>query len=426
MTLDVFNIENELDFAKALEEERLAAEAEFFSSLDEVSSFIINHAEYETNDNDWLVPPTMKADERHFMKALMRTLSHEQLENLQNKNLLQEPLIWDAKSLLERDSKVQKAAVKNEPIATLLDEFVTHKKGRRNFVRAQLQNRFDAQDNDIQVGIFRAFLQGGKNDRRWCYNKALSWWSDCIIPEMEKIWEAYKEPNCARVVSERLPLTYVKQHQEDLGKADYHNLCLRLGTEEDFAIDRKRLGAVAFFHVLTHCNRNISDTEADLVVFEYLAEVLTSGYFPHHYSMKYENSLFRPEEIPDNYRPSLLFIKGMDYVLWCLGQLGKSNTIMKLYSWNKMLQQQMPKYMAIERIDKPHNHNENLNEDYLKKNWVVFVIHAILTFPIKNTKIEAFKTRVRKKLNDAHLPIEEEIEKMAIGESPVFQYIPID
>jgi len=335
------------------------------------------------------------------------------------------PLEWVADDLLQQvpTAENQEAIIKNEPIALLLDEFVSHKKGRRYFVRAQLRNRFDAQDNDIQVGIFRAFLQGNKNDRSWCYNKALTWWDDGNIPDMEKVWETYKEPNCARVVSERFPLGYVKQHQEELGQADYHNLCLRLGREMDFAIDRKRLEAWAFFNVLIHCNRNISDAEADCAVFEFLAEALTSGHYPHHYSMKGEKSLYRPEEIPEDYRPSLLFIRGMGYVVWCLGQLGKSKTIMKLYSWNKQLQWQMPKYLATEGIERPQNplFLFSSNEDYLNKNWAVFQIHAILTFPMKNARIEAYKEDIRKRLKEKQLPVEEEMEKMTNGESPVFQ-----
>lgn len=151
--LDIYNFERELEFKEELEQERQEQEADYYASLDEVSSFILDKTEYLVQEGIAGRSLYMKADEVAFMKALMQTLPREQLENIKVHSLMWTPLEWVADDLLQQvpTAENREAIIKNEPIALLLDEFASHKKGRRNFVRAQLRIRFDAQDNDIQV-----------------------------------------------------------------------------------------------------------------------------------------------------------------------------------------------------------------------------------------------------------------------------------
>ena len=49
------------------------------------------------------------------------------------------------------------------------------------------------------------------------------------------------------------------------------------------------------------------------------------------------------------YVPSLTFVRSISYMVWTLGQTGNASTLVKFHRWNKMLQANMPQYLAEEK-----------------------------------------------------------------------------
>ena len=95
--------------------------------------------------------------------------------------------------------------------------------------------------------------------------------------------------------------------------------------------------------------------------------------FKTHYGHPVE---YRMEE-KSRHLPSLMFYKTIGYMIWALGQTGNASTIIKFHRWNKMLQKNMPNYLAKETDSKAKMAlmQEDFHE-YQRWNWSVFAKHA--------------------------------------------------
>lgn len=307
---------------------------------------------------------------------------------------------------IKLSSNEPKPLRENKPIETLLKNFYQGNEEEREDACIQLEQRFFAQTHDCQIFIMKALLTADSYTRRICYLKLLpEWWDDAIIPDIERNWQTYREPNCLRVIAHRFPLDYVLSHEFEIGETDYLSLCLRLASDNDFIIDKYRLSRKEYCRIIASNHLHLDQTEAEDLLFGHVLHSLMDGYQPpNYYSEFWEKKVYYPiGEFYDNYeyflslllnhKPSLTFLPGMQYLIWTLSNTGNTSTIMKFLLWNKRLQLNIPGFLS-----KEYNQADTIQllksnfKTYLDWSWEQLLKLAEETFPIdKNIITNEFR-----------------------------------
>lgn len=331
-------------------------------------------------------------EETETIDAIVRCLPKDELEQI--KKLLPStcPIYWRLQGYIKGryDHFVKPYAYRQLSINTLIKYYKESKKGRKGEARQQLQTRFNYQSFTDQMKIIRLFLKGVRTDREWCYKKLWHWWDDALIPDLEQAWLDFGDKKCVQTAAMRLPEDFIREHQEAMGKLDYKSVCNRLAHDESFVIDRKRLSALDYCYVIAHTRRHLSDEEADQLLFGQIKRVLGSEYnTPMEFRTRFDPVIKDRIEDKVKYVPSLTFVRSISYMVWTLGQTGNASTLVKFHRWNKMLQANMPQYLAEEK--QQEDMVDFINEDfgeYQQWNWSIFVKHAKLTLDDVVTLVE--------------------------------------
>lgn len=324
-------------------------------------------------------------EETEIIDAIVRTLSKSDLKQLQHWMQADSPIYWRLQDYFEERQHefIKSKAKRHLSIDTLIKHYKEGKRGKKGPARRQLQTRFDYLSFTDQMKIIRLFLKGVKADREWSYRKLWNWWDDALIPDLEQAWLDYGDMKCIQTAALRLPEIFIKEHQEAMGKLDYKSVCNRLAHDKSFVIDRNRLRPLDYCYVIAHTRRHISDEEADQLLFGYIKNVLEYGHNePIEYKTRFEPTIRDRIDDKLKYVPSLMYNRSIGYIIWALGQTGNASTLIKFHRWNKMLQTNMPKYLA-EEIDQERliNYMNEDFEEYQRWNWSIFVKHARLTLP---------------------------------------------
>ena len=256
----------------------------------------------------------------------------------------------------------------------------------RTDARVKLWSRFGAQSYVDQVKVIRSLLKGEGRDREWCYETMKTWWSDELVPDVQRAWEAFHEKGCAGIVARKLPSSFVVSHREELEEKDYASVCLRLCTDENCLVDDTRLSRTEFIEIAAHNHWNLDNNDADELLFGYLLEVLTGkcGYCIYHYKFNTtcSHADYSKQSERMNYRPSLLFIEAVEEYVVALGKTGNTSTIVKFYRWSKHVKQLLDDYLADFAI--AEKLAERMADDFRAYQgwiWKTFESLALQSFP---------------------------------------------
>ena len=152
---------------------------------------------------------------------------------------------------------------RNTPIATLIRNFINKKSGKVSESRDEIQRRFDYLDWKDQKKIIMAFLDSGKTDRQWAYSKALDYWDKSFEPKIKELWEQLHEERCSWCITRFFPIEYLSRHIDEFtGDRDYYFICLRLGEDKNYVIEKEKLSPTDYLGVLHHTGRDINEVEA--------------------------------------------------------------------------------------------------------------------------------------------------------------------
>lgn len=361
-------------------------------------------AEWQLNlQNDSLVPE----EERSFITAMMCGMSQHELQMFAE-TVPDDSLKWQAELLWQRlYSKEKEEPRRNETIDDLIVKFCNEDSDEHPNARDQLVSRFGAQSYVDQVKTIKALLKGEDCDREWCYETMKTWWSDELIPNVQRVWETFHEKGCAGIVARKLPSSYVIAHRVELEEKDYASVCLRLCTAKDNFVDDTRLNRAEFVEIIVHNRWVIDDNEADELLFGYLLDVLNFKVSHTIDAYKYESAFshhdYRRQSERMNYRPTLLFIEAVEEYIVALGKLGTTNTIIKFYRWNKHVQQLLDDYLADLAI--AENLAERMKDDfgaYQGWIWRTFESLALQSFPFDVN--EFWKTHNKYHFSDHDTP----------------------
>lgn len=290
------------------------------------------------------------------------------------------------------------------PIKQLMDKLQSGNNQERSDASFFLEMRFWGQSLPCQIQIIKVVLSAKSSYRRcWLDILQNNWWDDAILPDVEKAWLSYGEHECARVIIHRFPLEYVLMHQEELGKADYQFLCMRLAKEEGFNIDKSRLSQIQYYQVLANTHMRLNDDEAESLLFGRVKRLLNRNYKPWIYAVDnynhYSRTAFDCADFynnPDkyiklllNYKPTLYFLSDLKGRIQLLIQTGNTNTVVKFIAWNKYLQQNIPSFLSEEPDQKIalQQFGDRFRE-YRNRSWERLIDLARETFPVE-IKVEA-------------------------------------
>ena len=285
------------------------------------------------------------------------------------------------------------------PIKQLMDKLQSIDSQERNDASDFLEMRFWGQSLPCQIQIIKAVLSAKSLHRRdWLDILQNNWWDDAIMPDVEKAWLSFGEPECARVIMHRFPLDYVLMHQEELGKADYQFLCMRLAKEEGFNIDKSRLSQIQYYQVLANTHIRLNDDEAESLLFGRVKRLLNRNYKPWIYAVdnyyRYSRTAFDCADFynnPDkylklllNYKPTLYFLSDLKGRIQLLIQTGNTNTVVKFIAWNKYLQQNIPSFLSEESDQKiALQQLGDRFREYRSRSWGRLIDLARETFPVE-------------------------------------------
>ena len=253
---------------------------------------------------------------------------------------------------------------RNNPIATVIKNYVNKKSGKVTDSRNEIQRRFFGLDWKDQKKIMAAFLDSGISDRDWAYSRLLDLWDVSFEPQVLKLWETYHEEKCAWVIIRHFPKEFIKKHVDTFDEGrDYYFICRRLVDETDIVIDKKRLSNTDYLMALSHGNRHIVDDEATDILYEIVRDIAC------HWSPSMELSRrFFPRR---SEMMAATDFANISIALYYLEKMGNENVVSEFHLWEKNVQTSVrlsEEYKALEKEPlSDYDYKENLADLFQKQ-----------------------------------------------------------
>lgn len=275
---------------------------------------------------------------------------------------------------------------KNTSTSLLLKRFTDKQSGKVGEARREIQHRFDYLDWNVQKRILLYFLDSGKSDRMWAYAKLLKFWDDCFEPIVRSHWEQYHEDKCAWPIIRFFPESYVWEHLEELSSGEnYYHICLRLGINEEFTIDKTKLTPEKYLSVLHRTGRRINEDEAHSLLYQLIKGLCFRGLSlrdTRYMSCHDRSKAPYPYDIPT-----------IRQFIYDLNDLGVNKILHVFTSWANKIQTEIsnsPEYHNLQSLSLPDDVYLRLlaeiTLDYTKRALHMFA-------PLTETKLRILKRR---------------------------------
>ena len=275
-----------------------------YNKTKEVVAFLKENA-YSYYKND-----SQDIDERwrdEMFRALLHSLSEEELENLAEELNVDSgcpsTLYYKAKGVLKSKREATMTSVGTR---MLLGWYTDKKSGKVGLAIKSLILKYPRESAESQQEILKAFLMGGKKEMEWAGRRLRDHWMGSLATYVDLKWKSTHNPILGYVVLRHFPDYYVLEQQDALADAtSYTYVCARLGNVEGFHMDSKRLSTPDLLYVFAKWDMGKSEAfNIDVV-----AEGLLNAY------------LNEVDTISSH---------DMGLVLWSLGKLELTDTIIKL------------------------------------------------------------------------------------------------
>ena len=247
--------------------------------------------------------------------------------------------------------------LRNNPIATVIKNYVNKKSGKVTNSRSEILRRFSGLDWKDQKKIMAAFLDSGISDRDWAYSWLLDLWDASFESKVLELWDTYHEEKCAWVIIRHFPKEFIKNHVNTFDEGrDYYFICRRLVDDSDFVIDKKRLSNTDYLMALSHGNRHIADEEATDILYEIVRDITF------HWSPSME--LSRRYSPKRSVMMAATDFANISIALYYLEKMGNDKVVSEFHLWEKGVQAsvcQSEEYMALEKEPmSDYNYKEKL------------------------------------------------------------------
>lgn len=179
------------------------------------------------------------------------------------------------------------------------------------------QKRFEYLDFKDQKKIINAFLESpNSNDVEWGGYQAGLHWDNCFIELLTKAFERKLYLDVVITIIRHFPIEFVKEHEEVLASRDKEDLCIRLGNEPGFSLDKYDLYIFEYLYILATLKREVPESEEEIEkrVFLFIYKQVVREDSGYSFGWGFSFTDF-PE---------------LRKMIWALGQLKMPNIVLKI------------------------------------------------------------------------------------------------
>ena len=235
---------------------------------------------------------------------------------------------------------------RNNPIVTVIKNYLDKKSGKVTESREEIRRRFFGLDWKDQRKIMSAFLDAGKSDRDWAYSKLLDLWDSSFEEQVKGLWDQYHEYKCAWIIIRHFPLDYIRKNMDQFKEdRDYYFICLRLAKDKNYTIEKEKLSKTDYLAVLYHTERKITDDDARDTLYGIVHDCCFSDSF-----------LSRLEHIGEGKRGNVITpanYRDVNLSIYYLLRLDKEDVVQQFREWNEKVEDAIynsPEFKAYRKL----------------------------------------------------------------------------
>ena len=268
--------------------------------------------------------------ELSILKDLVHTLSKEELASLLARIGRKSAIYEEVQDMFHRNGS---KPAKDERVTELLRWFYYKQSGKTREARKELREKFRYAAYEDQEEIVKAFLSGGKDDRRWIYLRmAHLVWSDAIYDMLKTLWEKYHEELCGEIVSHfphenRVWREESKEEAEEMDNQEIAPVSLYPKEEEE-----DRDFRTLHLHSIDDLERPMDGEKANAILYKEVAKFLNSS--DHYLLPRFRN----------DYSATMMY--EVNIILWCMGEIGLSEQIIAFLEWDRSVNRMMQELLG--------------------------------------------------------------------------------
>lgn len=245
---------------------------------------------------------------------------------------------------------------RNNPIATVIKNYVDKKSGKVTDSRKEIQRRFFGLDWKDQKKILAAFLDSGVSDRVWAYSRLLDLWDAAFEQKILALWDTYHEERCAWIIIRHFPKEYILKHIDQFQEGrDYYFICRRFAADAGFVIDKDRLSKTDYLMALSHADRHIADAEATEILYRIVQDIACHWWPSFELSRNYFPSRHEVMAVSD--------FANVAIALYYLEKMGNKDVVCAFRAWESDVQRRVGESEAYQALNgQPLSDNDYKDE----------------------------------------------------------------
>lgn len=289
-----------------------------FMRVQDIEPFLKENAyPYYTNGTNKHTSKWQDDAYRAYLHSLPKDILSQLIEKWQWDGDCPSALYYKAVGVLKSKERDEMAAI---PSSTLLEWYADKKSGKVSIAIKELMARYRSESFEGQQAILKAFIMGGKKEMEWAGRRLRDNWTVSLASCVDIRWKATHNPILGYIILRHFPDDYVVAQQEELAAATkYAYVYARLVHVEGLRLDMDRLSTPEMLYVWAKWDMGNSKH----VNIGVLADALLDEYFDE-----------EDDIIPEN----------VSLILWALGKLGMTETIIRLKPTLEKLQKKEEEY----------------------------------------------------------------------------------
>lgn len=196
-------------------------------------------------------------------------------------------------------------------------------------LREGLKARYNLVPYAYQQIIIHCMLgQGTKKERLWAYTRIRWRWDASYTPLIEQCFATYHEAECAYLILDFFPTSYVYEHCEEfVCIVGWRWVMSRIGKDYPEIVDHEKLTPLEWVHVVV--DLHLTDYKANIEDFLYhniasMIDSLMSGVYHHDCTLSLR-------DLPDT-----------NWIVWAMGQMGMSEAILRFHAYDCKFEHYIP------------------------------------------------------------------------------------
>ena len=153
-------------------------------------------------------------------------------------------------------------------------------KNKSRIAQIYLQYRFSYLSVKEKHRVIKAFLEGGKADRRWACAMLRDYWDNKFLPIITQLWETEHLTYTALLIVKRAPLDYVRQNADKFPPSLITMLSFRLKDDPTYTVRRDGVKPEKYLHAMAICGKTMDyETAKDAlyhIFIKYVEECIRS------------------------------------------------------------------------------------------------------------------------------------------------------